>query len=156
MGNVRASALLPSCRYCTVSELMNCTDRRRPSAPRGDDDDDDREDCWARPAQRRLTAGQGGWRRASRRPARHTSLALQSVRTYACAFRRFTALLRVLLSTRQGVYIFYAGGSLAGAGYCRQCRRRPAILPLQLWQGCQDCVKISAQRLSRVAQFYAC
>jgi len=29
-------------------------------------------------------------------------------------------------------------------------------LPLQLWQGCQVCVKISAQRLSRVAQFYAC
>ena len=52
--------------------------------------------------------------------------------------------------------IFYAGGSFAGAGYCRQCRRRPAILPLQLWQGCQVCVKISAQRLPRVAQFYAC
>ena len=51
----------------------------------------------------------------------------------------------------QGGYIFYAG-----AGYCRQCRRRPAILPLQLWQGCQVCVKISAQRLPRVAQFYAC
>ena len=32
----------------------------------------------------------------------------------------------------QGGYIFYAGASLAGAGYCRQCRRRPAILPLQL------------------------
>jgi len=28
-------------------------------------------------------------------------------------------------------YIFYAGGSLAGAGYCRQCRQRPAILLLQ-------------------------
>ena len=53
-------------------------------------------------------------------------------------------------------YIFYAGGSLAGAGYSRQCRRLPAILPLQLWQGCQVCVKISAQRLPRVAQFYAC
>ena len=38
----------------------------------------------------------------------------------------------------------------------RQCRRRPAILPLQLWQGCQVCVKISAQRLPRVAQFNAC
>ena len=25
-------------------------------------------------------------------------------------------------------YIFYAGASIAGAGYCRQCRRRPAIL----------------------------
>jgi len=36
---------------------------------------------------------------------------------------------------RQGGYIFYAGASLAGAGYC---------------------VKISAQRLPRVAQFYAC
>ena len=56
----------------------------------------------------------------------------------------------------QGGYIFYAGASLAGAGYCRQCRRRPAILPLQLRQGCQVCVKISAQRLPRVAQFYAC
>jgi len=56
----------------------------------------------------------------------------------------------------QGGYIFYAGASLAGAGYCRQCRRWPAILPLQLWQGCQVCVKISAQRLPRVAQFYAC
>ena len=56
----------------------------------------------------------------------------------------------------QGGYIFYAGGSLAGAGYCRQCRQRPAILPLQLWQGCQVCMKISAQRLPRVAQFYAC
>jgi len=58
----------------------------------------------------------------------------------------------------QGGYIFYAGASLAGAGYCRQCRRRrrPAILPLQLWQGCQVCVKISAQLLPRVAQFYAC
>ena len=33
---------------------------------------------------------------------------------------------------------------------------RPAILPLQLWQGCQVSVKISAQRLSRVAQIYAC
>jgi len=53
-------------------------------------------------------------------------------------------------------YIFYAGGSLAGAGYYRQCRRRLAILPLQLWQGCQDCVKISTQRLPRVAQFNAC
>jgi len=52
-------------------------------------------------------------------------------------------------------YIFYAGGSLAGAGCCRQCRRRPAILPLQLWHGCQVCVKISAQRLPRVAQFNA-
>ena len=56
----------------------------------------------------------------------------------------------------QGGYIFYAGASLAGAGYWRQCRRRPAILPLQLWQGCQGCVKISAQRLPRVAQFHAC
>ena len=64
----------------------------------------------------------------------------------------------VRTSTRhsQGGYIFYAGASLAGAGYCRQCRRRPAILPLQLWQSCQVCVKISAQRLPRVAQFYAC
>ena len=58
--------------------------------------------------------------------------------------------------THQGGYIFYAGASLAGAGYCRQCRWRPAILPLQLWQGCQVCVKLSAQRLPRVAQFYAC
>ena len=57
---------------------------------------------------------------------------------------------------KQGGYIFYAGGSLAGAGYCRQCRRRPVILSLQLWQGCQVCVKISAQRLPRVAQFNAC
>ena len=56
----------------------------------------------------------------------------------------------------QGGYIFYAGASLAGAGYCRQCRRRTAILPLQLRQGCQVCVKISAQRLPRVAQFNAC
>ena len=56
----------------------------------------------------------------------------------------------------QGGYIFYAGAILAGAGYCRQCRRRPAILPLQLRQGCQVCVKISAQRLPRVAQFNAC
>ena len=55
-------------------------------------------------------------------------------------------------SSNQGGYIFYAGASLAGAGYCR----RPAILPLQLWQGCQVCVKLSAQRLPRVAQFYAC
>jgi len=60
------------------------------------------------------------------------------------------------MTHNQGGYIFYAGASLAGAGYCRQCRRRPAILPLQLWQGCQDCVKISAQRLPRVAQFNAC
>ena len=52
----------------------------------------------------------------------------------------------------QGGYIFYAGASLAGAGYCRQT----AILALQLWQGCQVCVKISAQRLPRVAQFNAC
>ena len=36
------------------------------------------------------------------------------------------------LSATQGGYIFYAGGSLAGAGYCRQSRRRPVILPLQL------------------------
>ena len=56
----------------------------------------------------------------------------------------------------QGGYIFYAGASLAGAGYCRQCRRRPAILPLQLRQGCQVCVKISTQRFPRVAQFNAC
>ena len=55
----------------------------------------------------------------------------------------------------QGGYIFYAGGSLAGTGYCRQSRRRPAILLLQLWQGCQACVKISAQRPPRVAQFNA-
>ena len=55
----------------------------------------------------------------------------------------------------QGGYIFHAGGSLAGAGYCRRCRRRPAILPLQLWQGCQGYVKISAQRIPRVAQFNA-
>jgi len=52
-------------------------------------------------------------------------------------------------------YIFYAGGRLASAGYCRQCRQQPAILPLQLWQGCQVCVTISAQRLPRVAQFNA-
>ena len=57
---------------------------------------------------------------------------------------------------QQGGYIFYAGASLAGAGYCRQFRRRPAILPLQLRQGCQVCVKIFAQRLPRVAQFNAC
>jgi len=57
--------------------------------------------------------------------------------------------------SKKGGYIFYAGGSLAGAGYCRQCRRRPAILPLQLWLGCQVCVKISAQRLPRLAQFNA-
>ena len=57
--------------------------------------------------------------------------------------------------TNQDGYIFYAGGSLAGAGYCRQCRRRPAILLLQLWQGCQVRVKISAQRPPRVAQFNA-
>ena len=56
----------------------------------------------------------------------------------------------------QGGYILYARGSLAGVGYYRQCRRRPAILPLQLWQGCQVCVKISTQRLPRVAQFNAC
>jgi len=49
--------------------------------------------------------------------------------------------------------MLYARASLAGACYCRQCRRRPAILPLQLWQGCQVCVKISAQRLPRVAHF---
>ena len=49
----------------------------------------------------------------------------------------------------QGGYIFYAGASLAGAGYCRQCRRRPAILPLQLWQGCQVCVKIFRPTTSR-------
>jgi len=55
----------------------------------------------------------------------------------------------------QGGYIFYAGGSLAGAGYCRLCRRRPVILLLQLWQGCQGCVKISAQRPPKVAQFNA-
>ena len=55
----------------------------------------------------------------------------------------------------QGGYIFYAGGRLAGAGYCRLCRRRPAILLLQLWQGCQVCVKISAQRPPKVAQFNA-
>jgi len=53
----------------------------------------------------------------------------------------------------QGGYIFYAGGSLAGAGYCRECCRRLVILLLQLWQGCQVCVKISAQRLPRVAQY---
>ena len=53
------------------------------------------------------------------------------------------------LCEQQEGYIFYAGESLAGAGYCRQCRRRPAILPLQLWQGCHVCVK-------RVAQFYVC
>jgi len=62
----------------------------------------------------------------------------------------------VILRPDQGGYIFYAGGSLAGAGYCRQCRRWPTILPLQLWQGCQVCVKISVQRLPRVAQFNAC
>jgi len=59
-------------------------------------------------------------------------------------------------TTDQGGYIFYAGASLAGAGYCRQCRRRPAILPLQLWKGCQGCVIISAQRPPRLAQFNAC
>jgi len=71
----------------------------------------------------------------------------------------YTPLLRFIvdfLYTTKEVIIFYAGASLAGAGYCRQCRRRPAILPLQLWQGCQVCVKISAQLLPRVAQFYAC
>ena len=55
----------------------------------------------------------------------------------------------------EGGYIFHAGGSLAGAGYCRQCHRRPAILLLQLWQGCQACVKIAAQRPPRLAQFNA-
>ena len=40
-----------------------------------------------------------------------------------------------------GGYIFYAGGSMAGAGYCWQCCRRPAILlVLQLWQDSQGCV----------------
>jgi len=62
----------------------------------------------------------------------------------------------LVITRAQGGYIFYAGASLAGANYCRQCRRRPAILQLQLWQGCQGCVKISAQRLPRVAQFNAC
>ena len=79
------------------------------------------------------------------------SATLGVVGTYALTF--FT---RLSSSRFQGGYIFHAGGSLAGAGYCRQCRRRPAILPLQLWQGCQVCVKISAQRLPRVAQFNAC
>jgi len=55
----------------------------------------------------------------------------------------------------QGGYIFYAGGSLAVTGYCWQCRRRPAILLLQLWQSFQVCVEISAQRPSKVAQFNA-
>ena len=68
-------------------------------------------------------------------------------------WRHYTAHLRV--GARQG-YIFYAGGSLAGAGYCRQCRRQPVILLLQLWQAYQVCVKISAQRPPKVAQFNAC
>ena len=61
----------------------------------------------------------------------------------------------VIVMHSQGGHIFCAGGSLAGAGYCRQCRQRPTILPLQLWQGCQVCVKIPAQRLPSVAQFNA-
>jgi len=44
---------------------------------------------------------------------------------------------------------------LEGAGYRRQCRQLTAILLLQLWQGCQVCVKISAQRLPKIAQFNA-
>ena len=52
-------------------------------------------------------------------------------------------------------YIFYAGGSLAGAGYCRQCRRRPAILLLQGNMYCQGCVEFSAQRPPRLSQFNA-
>ena len=42
-----------------------------------------------------------------------------------------SALLAAGHSPQPPRYIFYAGGSLAGAGYCRQCRRRPAILLLQ-------------------------
>jgi len=72
------------------------------------------------------------------------------------AYLSAVTVINISQSFYQGGYIFYAGASLAGAGYCRQCRRRPAILPLQLRQGCQDCVKISAQRLPRVAQFNAC
>ena len=70
--------------------------------------------------------------------------------------RSFATDASFFIAITQGGYIFYAGASLAGASYCRQCRRRPAILPLQLRQGCQVCVKISAQRLPRVAQFNAC
>ena len=43
------------------------------------------------------------------------------------------------------------GAQPAQLGYCRQCRRRPAILLLQLWQGCRAYVNMSAQRLPRVA-----
>ena len=60
------------------------------------------------------------------------------------------------MNRHQGGYIFYAGASLAGASYCRQCRWRPAILPLQLWQGGQVSVKIFIQRLPKVAHFNAC
>ena len=58
----------------------------------------------------------------------------------AAAAAAAVAVERTLSEPQEG-YIFYAGASLAGAGYCRQCRRRPAILPLQLWQGCQVCVQ---------------
>ena len=85
------------------------------------------------------------FRAVPRRDADQAAHHARHPRTYISAARR-----------NQGGYIFYAGASLAGAGYCRQCRPQPAVLPLQLWQGCQVCVKISAQRLPRVAQFYAC
>ena len=78
----------------------------------------------------------------------------ESLLLVSCLYPNMSVLL--LAPVHQGGYIFYAGASLAGAGYCRQCRRRPAILPLQLRQGCQVRVKIFAQRLPRVAQFNAC
>ena len=37
---------------------------------------------------------------------------------------RLSRLLHCIARCIQGGYIFYAGGSLAGAGYCRHCRRR--------------------------------
>ena len=43
---------------------------------------------------------------------------------------RGDTLLKLSVRPYQGGYIFYAGASLASAGYCRQCRRLPAILPL--------------------------
>jgi len=40
----------------------------------------------------------------------------------------------------------------AGVAYSQQCRQRTAILLLQLWQGCQVCVKICAQLPPKASQ----
>ena len=106
------------------------------------------------PANNRTSCcGNGSDRPHRCRATQQGSLRYWSLRTVAAV--RLSRFLHCIARCIQGGYIFYAGGSLAGAGYCRHCRRRRPSYHSNCGTVARS-VKIFAQRLPRVAQFNAC